>query len=152
VASAVALLELAGHDSPSLHRMGVATAAAETVAGAVIEARSHPGLEPLKRGKSGWLTRLGGVLSGPIPLALRLFGRRSVAAQRAAALSTIVGSLITRFAWIEAGNVSAEDPAVPLGLEPPNGEMVAAAREAGEVRIRRELFSDRAEPAVPPAG
>jgi hypothetical protein len=117
VASAVALLELQGHDSPALHRLGIATATVETVVGAVIEGRSHRGLEPLKRGASGLLTRLGGLLSGPVPLALRLFGRRSPAMQRAAAVSTIVGSVITRFAWIEAGRASAEDATVPLRLE-----------------------------------
>ncbi len=117
LASAVALLELRGHDSESLHRLGIATSAVETVVGAVIEARADRALAPLKAGRSGWLTRVGGVLSGPVPLALRLFGRRSPTAQRVAAACTVVGSIITRFAWIEAGKSSAGDPVPALGLE-----------------------------------
>lgn len=134
LASAVALLELGGHRSESLHRLGIATSAAETVAGAIIEGRRHPGLGPLKRGRSGWLTRLGGVLSGPVPLALRLFGGRSPAARRVAAVSTVVGSIITRFAWIEAGRTSARDPRVPLGLNghPPVTEGAGRFRELSQ--------------------
>jgi hypothetical protein len=117
VASAVALLELRGHTSEPMRRLGIATTAVETIVGGVIEGRQHRGLEPLKRGRSGWLTRIGGVLSGPVPLALRLFGRRSPAALRAAAVCTIAGSIITRFAWIDAGKESARDPVVPMKLQ-----------------------------------
>lgn len=139
VASAVALLELRGHHSLAMRRLGLATATAETLVGAVIEGRRQTGLDPLKHGKSGWVTRLGGVLSGPIPMALRLFGRRSRAAHRAAGLCTVVGSLITRFAWIEAGNVSAEDPSVPVGLEPVDRTTIAATRKA----VARAIVPDR---------
>lgn len=42
------------------------------------------------------------VCSGPAPLVLRLMGKR-----KAAAAVTILGSLLTRFAWVQAGKVSA---------------------------------------------
>ena len=42
-----------------------------------IELRSSKALVPLKHETSGTITRLGGVLSGPLPLALRLLGGRS---------------------------------------------------------------------------
>ena len=101
---------------------------------AVIEGRSHPGLEPLKRGRSGWLTRIGGVLSGPVPMALRLFGRRSRTAHQAAAVCTVIGSVVTRFAWIAVGNVSAEDPRVPLRLEPTDRGQLERARDSAIAR------------------
>ena len=47
------------------------------------------------------------VLSGPVPLLIRLLGGRSVPARRIAALSTIAGSILRRTAWIAAGRSSA---------------------------------------------
>jgi hypothetical protein len=48
-------------------------------------------------------------------LALKKGGpRRNL--RRAAAISSLVGSLLTRWAWIEAGKNSAEDASVPLEL------------------------------------
>ncbi len=115
MASASGLLELR-HDDPALRRIGIGTAAAETLVGLVIEADRSRTQAPLKHGFSGRLTRLGGMLSGPGALALRLiFGRRR-GARRAAAAMALVGSLITRFAWIEAGKQSAEDPRDVVGL------------------------------------
>jgi len=46
------------------------------------------------------------VLSGPVPLALRVVGGRSMTARRIAAASTIVGSLLTRVGWLAAGRES----------------------------------------------
>ncbi|HEV2381167.1 MAG TPA: hypothetical protein VG206_15405 [Terriglobia bacterium] len=91
----------------------------ETVAGARIEIQSKPAQRALKEGRSGWLTRAGGLLSGPLPLALRLLaGRsdspRSTSLRRAAAVSMIAGSFITRVAWVNAGQASAGDPPVIL--------------------------------------
>ena len=40
-------------------------------------------------------------------------------ARRAAAVAAIAGSLLTRYAWVEAGKVSARDPRVPLQLDEP---------------------------------
>jgi len=74
-------------------------------------------LDPLKRGGSGWATRAGGLLSGPIPLVLRMLAWKSPELRRAAAWSGILGSLITRFAWVQAGHVSARDWRLPLEIE-----------------------------------
>ncbi|HLE83012.1 MAG TPA: NrfD/PsrC family molybdoenzyme membrane anchor subunit [Thermoanaerobaculia bacterium] len=112
LASAVALLELLGHRHRALNFLGIAAAAVETAVGAVHETDPDPVYEPLKRGRSGAIVRTGGVLSGPVPLVLRLLGAR-----RAAAVSALAGSLLTRFGWVEAGKVSADDPFLPLGLE-----------------------------------
>ncbi|HEX5412577.1 MAG TPA: NrfD/PsrC family molybdoenzyme membrane anchor subunit [Terriglobia bacterium] len=120
--SAVGLLELAGHQaSKPLGLLGIGAACAETVAGARIEIKSDRALKPLKSGKSGWLTRLGGLLSGPVPLVLRLLaGRRSSSnnqkLRRIAAASCVAGAVLTRAAWISAGSASTKDAAVSLGL------------------------------------
>ncbi len=70
--SAVGILELMGHDNPALNTLGIGAAAIETLEGINIEISKKPAVEPLKRGTSGLITRLGGVLSGPVPLALRI--------------------------------------------------------------------------------
>jgi hypothetical protein len=107
--SAVSLLELRGHDHAALNALGLGAAIFETVTGMTIEGTRDRASEPLRRGRSGTITRLGGVLSGPIPLALRLLGAR-----KGAAVSTLLGSLITRFAWIEAGKASTKDVELAL--------------------------------------
>lgn len=112
IASAVALLELRGHRQRALQALGIAAAAVEIAVGAVHETSAERAYEPLKRGRSGAIVRTGGVLSGPVPLVLRLFGAR-----KAAAVSSLVGSILTRFGWVEAGKASADDPTIPLGLD-----------------------------------
>jgi hypothetical protein len=118
--TAVGILELAGHHkSRALQALGMGAAIFECWEGLRIESRSDRHLDPLKHGSSGWLTRAGGALSGPVPLALRtasLFGssKRAGTLRRWAACSSIAGSLFTRFAWIRAGYVSARDWKLPL--------------------------------------
>jgi hypothetical protein len=112
MAACVGLLELMGHESPALRALGAGAALVETGVGVSIEANPDPGMEPLKRGPSGWLIRLGGALSGPVPLVLRAFsffakGRRGAKLRKYAAVSSVVGSAITRAAWLHAGTVSA---------------------------------------------
>jgi hypothetical protein len=73
----------------------------------------------LRNGWSGALVRAGGILSGPVPLALRLAyavsGNKRL--RRAAAWSSIAGSLLTRFGWVRAGRASARDHRIPLQLD-----------------------------------
>ena len=118
MASAASALELAGSTSPVLNRIAIGAAAVETAVGASIELRSMPASEPLRSGTSGRAMRAAGLLSGPVPLALRLLAlgnkRRSRGLRRAAAISSLAGSLLTRWAWIRAGKASANVPAVPL--------------------------------------
>jgi DMSO reductase anchor subunit len=109
LASATALLTLRGHDDAALNALGLAAAAFETYTGIEIEACDDIESEPLRRGPTGLTTRIGGFFSGPLPLALRLLGIRSKRARRAASASALLGSLITRIAWIEAGKASAAD-------------------------------------------
>ncbi len=119
--SGVSILELLGNDtSPALNRIGLLSAAAETYEGFELEAKRDPEVNrPLKRGVSGWITRAGGILSGPVPLVLRVAAeitgvRRSQQLRRAAAISSIAGSLLTRFGWVRAGHASTKDWRLPL--------------------------------------
>jgi hypothetical protein len=118
--AAVGILELLGHrKSRALQALGLGAAFFEVLEGIRIEARSPQHLDPLKHGPSGWMTRTGGTLAGPVPMLLRvasLFGSadRSQSLRRWAAWSAIAGSLLTRIAWIQAGHVSARDWRLPL--------------------------------------
>ncbi len=86
--SAVSLLELRGHRIPALRALGLGAATFET---AVLENHSP-------------MLKIAGALSGPVPLLLRLFGKR-----KAAAAATLAGSLMTRIAWVEAGKKNAAE-------------------------------------------
>jgi hypothetical protein len=126
-AAAVGMLELMGHrQSRALQALGMGAALFELWEGIRIEGRSHSHLDPLKHGRSGWLTRAGGVLSGPVPFALRTMSafsapKRSSGLRRWAAMSAIAGSLITRIAWIQAGHASTRNWREPLEIpEPPH--------------------------------
>jgi hypothetical protein len=88
--SAVALLELRGNRSDALNALGLGAALFESLPSTTTEKKM--------------LMRLSGALSGPVPFFLRLFGKR-----KAAAAATLLGSLATRFAWVEAGRMSAKD-------------------------------------------
>jgi hypothetical protein len=119
LSAAVGLLELMGNrKSRALQVLGLGAAIFECWEGLRIEMRKTAHLDPLKQGGSGVLTRTGGLLSGPLPAMLRLMAvfSRSDNLRRAAALSAVTGSLVTRIAWIYAGHVSAKDWRIPLGL------------------------------------
>jgi formate-dependent nitrite reductase membrane component NrfD len=85
--SAASLLELRGHNTIAINQLALGAAMFESAV----------------EQKSG-LMQFAGALSGPVPLFLRLFGKR-----KAAAVATIVGSLLTRYAWVQAGKASAAD-------------------------------------------
>ena len=119
----VSALQLMGHeDSRSLNMLGIAASLGETMEGMKLESAPKAANEPLKRGTSGVITRLGGVLSGPVPLVLRLAAalaneKRSKQLVRAASAATIAGSFFTRLGWIRAGHASAKDYRLPLQIE-----------------------------------
>jgi hypothetical protein len=74
--SAAAMLELR-HDHRALDRIGLGVAAGETAIEGYFEARREPAFDPLHKGRSGTLIRVGAALSGPVPLVLRLLGHPS---------------------------------------------------------------------------
>jgi Polysulphide reductase, NrfD len=104
--AAVAILELLGHRDRALNALGIGAAAVETAIGFLLESRFDPANDPIKEGWPGGITRAGGLLSGPLPLVLRLLAGRSSTARRLAAASTVAGSLLTRVGWLAAGRES----------------------------------------------
>ncbi len=136
--SAVSVLELMGHENRALNTLGMGAAAIESLEGLSIETRKQRVLEPLKRGTSGWITRIGGVLSGPVPLALRVAAAfaekgRARKLRKLAAASSVAGSLLTRVAWLHAGHVSAKDWRLPLDIgedAAPGSQTISKADQA----------------------
>jgi hypothetical protein len=137
----VSVLELLGHtDSVALNTMGIIASALETYEGVHLELIRDPEINrPLKRGKSGWITRAGGMLSGPVPLVLRLAAAavgNSRKLRTMAAVSSVVGSLCTRIGWVSAGHESAKDWRIPLGLNkevPRHGAQAVEFESKGKV-------------------
>jgi hypothetical protein len=126
--SAVSILELMGHDeNRALNLLGLASCAYETLQGGTIEAGRSQVNRPLRQGASGSIVRAGGVLSGPVPLALRLgyslTGNRKL--RKAAAVCSIAGSLLTRFGWVSAGRASARDADLALQSGEPSASLPA---------------------------
>ncbi len=134
VQAGVSILELLGHtDSRALNSLGIGSAVYESLEGLNLESRLDPALRPLKHGISGWITRAGGMMSGPLPLALRLWAGssgspRSHSLRRWAAMCGIAGSLLTRYGWMHAGRASARDWRLPLEIpaESPVTEQIPA--------------------------
>ena len=142
--SGVSILELMGNEqSRPLNVLGIGACAMETYEGYHLELKRDPRVNaPLKEGVSGWITRAGGMLSGPVPLALRLASlftgrKRSRQLRRAAAVSSIAGSLATRIGWVSAGHASAKDWRLPLGL--PEAEKKAPLQSIEEFPRMRAL-------------
>ena len=105
-ASASSLLQLLGHDERALQMIAFGAAAFESYA------RFR-----LDRSANTTTMRVAEFFSGPLQLILRLLGSRSRRARTAASASALLGSMITRIAWIEAGRASAEtkEPSSTLG-------------------------------------
>lgn len=105
--SAVSLLELLGHRERALNGLGIGAALVESAMAAHIEFSSDQRMAAIQTADSGRLARTAGILSGPVPLLLRIFGGRSRTARRLAAVATLAGSALTRAAWVAAGRKSA---------------------------------------------
>ncbi|MGZ7080726.1 MAG: NrfD/PsrC family molybdoenzyme membrane anchor subunit [Thermoanaerobaculia bacterium] len=92
LAAAASLLELMGHRERALHAIATGATIVETATGT-------------RTATTGTnIMRIAKLVSGPIPIALRLLGTRN--ARKAAAVATLLGSLLTRIAWVEAGRKS----------------------------------------------
>jgi len=134
VQSACAMLELLGHENKALNLLAMMAAGWETYEGVHLEKRAERELRPLKHGVSGWVTRVGGALSGPLPLALRLAAlfSGSTRLRKAAAISGIAGSILTRYGWVHAGHASARDWKLPLEITETE---TAETKPIGEERV-----------------
>ena len=103
---AAGILELLGFHLRSLYMLGLLTAIIETLLWIWLEIDKHGAADrALHSGGSGWLIRGGEIFSGPLALLLRLTNFLPFAA-----ISFLLGALLSRFGWIGAGRVSGKDP------------------------------------------
>ena len=111
--SAAAVLELLGHRMPALNFLGFYAAAVETALLIWLSVDKHDKADrAIHEHASGWLIRIGEVLNGPLALVLRLFGLIPLAA-----ISFLIGALVSRFGWIAVGKVSGADPEAVFAAE-----------------------------------
>jgi hypothetical protein len=104
--SAAALLELLGHRIAALNFLGFYAAAVETALLIWLSLDKHGAADrAIHEHGSGWLIRIGEVLNGPLALILRFFGLVPFAA-----ISFLLGALVSRIGWIAVGKVSGSDP------------------------------------------
>lgn len=103
---AAGLLELVGHRIPALNFIGFYAAAIESALLIWLSLDKHGAADrAIHEHGSGWIIRIGEILNGPLALVLRFFGLVPFAA-----ISFLVGALISRFGWIAVGKVSGSDP------------------------------------------
>ena len=104
--SAAAVLELLGHRISALNFLGFYAAGVETALLIWLSVDKHGIADrAIHEHGSGWLIRIGEVLNGPLALGLRLFSFVPLAA-----ISFLLGALISRVGWIAVGKVSGSDP------------------------------------------
>jgi formate-dependent nitrite reductase membrane component NrfD len=104
--SAAGLLELLGHRTPALNFLGFYAAAVECVLLIWLSVNKHGAADrAIHEHGSGWLIRIGEILNGPLAIVLRFFGMIPLAA-----ISFLVGALVSRIGWIVVGKVSGSDP------------------------------------------
>jgi len=104
--SAAGLLELLGHRIAALNFLGFYAAAVETVLLIWLSVDKHGTADrAIHEHGSGWLIRIGEILNGPLALILRFFGLVPLAA-----ISFLIGALVSRFGWIAVSKGSGSDP------------------------------------------
>jgi hypothetical protein len=104
--SAAALLELLGYRIPPLNFLGFYAAGVETALLIWLSFDKHGAADrAIHEHSSGWLIRIGEILNGPLALIVRFLGLVPFAA-----ISFLIGALISRFGWIAVGKVSGSDP------------------------------------------
>jgi hypothetical protein len=104
--SAAAVLELLGHRIAALNFIGFYAAGVETALLVWLSFDKHGAADrAIHEHGTGWLIRIGEVLTGPLALVLRFFSFVPFAA-----VSFLIGALVSRFGWIAVGKVSGSDP------------------------------------------
>jgi hypothetical protein len=111
--SAAGLLELLGYRIPTLNFLGFYAAGIETALLVWLSINKHgPADRAIHEHGSGWVIRIGELLNGPLALVLRFFGLVPFAA-----VSFLLGALISRIGWIAVGKVSGADPEAVFAAE-----------------------------------
>ncbi len=111
--SASAVLELLGHRIPALNFLGFYAAGVESALLIWLSVDKHGVADrAIHEHGSGWLIRIGEVLNGPLALVLRFLGLIPFAA-----ISFLIGALVSRIGWIAVGKVSGSDPEAVFAAE-----------------------------------
>ncbi len=97
--------------------MVLVAAVVETSLAVWIELRRRAVDAPLREGRTGWLIRAAGSLTGPLPLVLRIFFAHAFGIRQVASVCFILGALLSRYSWIEAGHVSSRDSRILFDLQ-----------------------------------
>lgn len=97
LAAAVSVLELIGHRTIAMNTLGIVAATVELLITCALIRRGS------SSGAAGNLMHGAEVLSGPAALVLRIASIVMPPLRAAASVVAIAGSLLTRFAWTEAG-------------------------------------------------
>jgi hypothetical protein len=107
--SAAGICELAGFVIPATHALGFFASGVETLLEGWFLLRRTKVNEPMHQGALGTAFLVAGMLEGPASLLLRIFAGHLPTGRWAAAMSFMIGALISRYCWIRAGKVSAVD-------------------------------------------
>jgi hypothetical protein len=111
--SAAGVLELLGHRIPALNFIGFYAAGVESALLIWLSFDKHGAADrAIHEHGSGWLIRISEVLTGPLAFLLRLFGLVPFAA-----ISFLIGALVSRVGWIVVGKVSGSDPEAVFAAE-----------------------------------
>jgi hypothetical protein len=111
--SAAAALELLGHRIAPLNAIGFFAAGVELALLVWLTLARHGAADrAIHEQTSGWLIRIGEILTGPVPLVLRLFSLIPFAA-----ISFLIGALMSRMGWIAVGKISGRDPEAVFAAE-----------------------------------
>jgi hypothetical protein len=114
---ASALVELAGYLIPATRILGLVTAGLETLYEFLFQFHRPQADGPLHQGKSGLWFRVAGLLEGPLALGVRIFWGSHPGGRYTAAVCFLLGSLLSRYAWIWAGRESAKQPEVEFAVQ-----------------------------------
>ncbi len=111
--SAAALLELFGHRLPALNLIGFYVAFVETAMFVYLSVNKHGAADrAIHQHSSGWFIHIAEVLTGPLPLVFRFFGFIP-----GAAISFLLGALVSRIGWMAVGKISGADPVSVFAAE-----------------------------------
>ena len=99
-------MQLLGHRIAPLNAIGFFAAGVESALFVWLTIDKHGAADrAIHEHGSGWLIRIGDILAGPLALVLRFFSFIPLAA-----ISFLIGVLVSRFGWIAVGKVSGSDP------------------------------------------
>ena len=107
--SAAGICELAGFLIPATQTLGFFASGVETLLEGWFMLRRPKVNAPMHHGGLGVAFLVAGLLEGPASLLVRVFAGGTQQGRCIAALSFMLGALISRYCWIRAGKVSAVD-------------------------------------------